>query len=191
MNLDTPEEIETRHKMWLMEKLTKLENENEGLKAKIQEMEAKISQQTEATRGVAVNNAVLHNAVAEIVEHVKRQIVFNENTKTSIAGLVQQDQKHQECFMEVVRVLQNHEKHIFQNCAASQEMAQYVNVLLQDNQNQTMWIASLINEAQAQSEVLREHHVGQHVLAEVIRQTMFQQQQPTQQSQGQIITGDG
>ena len=51
--------------------------------------------------------------------------------KASIAGLVQEDQKRHECIMEVVRVLQNHEKHILQNCAASQEMAQYVKVLIQ------------------------------------------------------------
>ena len=138
MNLDTPEEIETRNKMWLMEKVTELENENERLKAKIQEMEARIAQQEEATKGVAVNNAVILNAVTEITEHIKQQIVFNENTKTSIAGLVQEDQKHQDCFMEVVRVLANPEQHILQNGAASQEMAQYVNVLIQDSQSQTM-----------------------------------------------------
>ena len=155
MNLDTPEEIETRHKMWLMEKITTLEKENEGMRAKIQEMEAKITQQEEATKGVAVNNAVLQNAIAEIVEHVKGQIVFNESTKTSVAGLVQEDQKHQDCIMEVVRVLMNHEQHILQNCAASQEIAQNINVLLQDNQSQTMWIATLFNEARAQSNVLR------------------------------------
>ena len=50
--------------------------------AKIQEMEARIAQQEEVTKGVAVNNAVILNAIAEITEHVKRQIVFNENTKT-------------------------------------------------------------------------------------------------------------
>ena len=94
-----------------------------------------------------MNNAVLQNAITEIVERVKKRIVFDESTETSIAGLVQQDQKHRECFMEVVRVLQSHEKHILQNGAASQEMAQYVNVLLQDTRSQTMWIASLINEA--------------------------------------------
>ena len=109
--------------------------------------------------------------------------------KTSIAGLVQEDQKHQDCFMEVVRVLQNHEQHILQNGAASQEMAQYVNVLLQDNQSQSLCIASLMKEALAQAEVLREHHVGQHVLAEVIRQTLFQQSSRPQQDQAATGTG--
>ena len=89
--------------------------------------------------------------------------------------------------MEMVRVLVNHEQQILQNCAASQEMAQYVNVLIQDSQNQTMWITTLFKEAQTQSQVLREHHDGQHVLAEVIRQTMFQQQSRPQQDQA--VTG--
>ena len=54
-----------------------------------------------------------------------------------------------------------------------------------------MWIGSLLNEARAQSQVLQEHHVGQHVLAEVIRQTMFQQHHPAQQPQGHTVTGTG
>ena len=136
-----------------------------------------------------MNNAVLQNAVTEIVEHVKKQIMFNESTRTSVAGLVQEDQKHQDCIMEVVRVLMNHEQHILQNCAASQEIAQNINVLLQDNQSQSLCIASLMKEALAQAEVLREHHVGQHVLAEVIKQTLFQQQ--SQPTQGQAVTGNG
>ena len=41
----------------------------------------------------------------------------------------------------------------------------------------------------AQAEVLREHHVGQHVLAEVIKQTLFQQQ--SQPTQGQAVTENG
>ena len=91
--------------------------------------------------------------------------------------------------MEVVRVLVNHEKHILQNGAASQEIAQHVNVLIQDNQSQTLWIETLINEEQMQSEILRQHHVGQHVLAEVIRQTMFQQSSQPQQDQAVAGTG--
>ena len=83
----------------------------------------------------------------------------------------------------------NHEQHILQNGAASQEMAQYVNVLLQDNQNQSLCIASLMKEALAQAEVLGEHHVGQHILADVIRQTLCQQS--SQQPQGQAVTGNG
>ena len=43
-------------------------------------------------------------------------------------------------------------------------MAQYINVLFQENEKAKLWIGSLTLESQAQ--VLRQHHVGQHVLAE-------------------------
>ena len=62
-------------------------------------------------------------------------------------------------------------------------------MLLKDNQNLTMWIGSLVNEAQIHSEVLRQHDDGQDVPAEVIRQTLFQQQ--SQPTQGQAVTGNG
>ena len=43
-----------------------------------------------------------------------------------------------------------------------------------------------MNETQAQSQVLHQHHLGQHVLAGVIKQMMFQQQ--PSQLQSQIVT---
>ena len=171
-----------------MEKVTSLEKESEELKAPIDEIEAKIAQQTEASSGVAAMHAVVPSAFTEIAEHVQRQIVFNESTKTSIAGLVREVQKHQECFQEVVRVLQNQEQHIAKNGIASEEMAQHINALIRENKDKTLLIASLMNETQAQSQVLRQHHVGQHVLADVIKQMMFQQ--PSQpQSQAVTLTG--
>ena len=46
-----------------------------------------------------------------------------------------------------------------------------------------------MRESQAQTEVLRKHHLGQHVLAGVIK-GMMNQQTPQQQSQ-QTVTGTG
>ena len=115
MHEDTPEEIEAMNKMWLAEKVTSLEKENEGLKTKVQEMEVMIAQQVEAMNGVVAVYATIRSAFTEIAEHVQRQIVFSESTKASIAGLVPEVQKHQECFGEVVRVLENHEQHIAKN----------------------------------------------------------------------------
>ena len=55
-----------------------------------------------------------------------------------------------------------------------------------------MLIGSLMRECQAQTEVLRQHHLGQHVLAGVIKQMMAGQrqgQQSQQQCQTIITTG--
>ena len=47
-------------------------------------------------------------------------------------------------------MLQGHEQHIVKNGAASQEMAQYINALISENEKKTLWIASLMKESQAQ-----------------------------------------
>ena len=55
-----------------------------------------------------------------------------------------------------------------------------------------MWISSLMKESRAQEEVLRQHHMRQQVLAEVMKQFIFQQeQQQAQQPQGPTTTGSG
>ena len=49
-----------------------------------------------------------------------------------------------------------------------------------------------MKESQAQEEVLRQHHMGQQVLAEVMKRFVFQrEQQQPQPQQGQAITGAG
>ena len=94
----------------------------------------------------------------------------------------------------MARILQNHEEHIARSGAASQEMAQYINALVQENEQKSLWIGSLVREAEAQTQVLRQHHLGQQVLAEVIKKMARQQppqqprQQPTVPSTQPIVT---
>ena len=177
MQQDTPDEIEAMNKMWLVEKVKELEKENGEMKAKIQELEAMIAQQAEATSGVVAFHGAIQSAITQIAEHVQRQIVFNESTRSSIAGMVQEVEKHQEYFQEVVRVLKNHEQHIANQGLARQETAQYLNVLAQENEKTKAWVGSLMRESQAQEEVLRQHEMGQHVLAEVIKKIVVQREQ--------------
>ena len=61
-------------------------------------------------------------------------------------------------------------------------MAQYINALVQENENKNLWIGSLVREAEAQTQVLWQHHLGQQVLAEVIKK-MARQHPPQQPSQ--------
>ena len=65
-------------------------------------------------------------------------------------------------FQEVVRVLQNHEQHIAKNGAASVEMAQYINALINDNENKSLWIGTPVSESQTQ--ILQQHQIGQQSL---------------------------
>ena len=165
-----------------METVTSLEKENEAMKAKIGEMEAKMAQQDEVARVAAARHAALESALAEIAGNLQQQIAFSESVRASFSGLVEEVQRHQDSFNEVVCVLQNHEQHISTSGLASQEMAQYINALAQANEKNTMWIADLMRETNAQSQVIREQHVKQHVLAEVMKRVMVQVQQESQQS---------
>ena len=63
-------------------------------------------------------------------------------------------------------------------------MAQYINALAQEKEKNTAWIADLMKQTNAQSQVLREQHLKQHVLAEVMKRIVVQTQQQGQQSVG-------
>ena len=71
-------------------------------------------------------------------------------------------------------------------------MVQYINALVEENEKTRTWVGSLMRESQAQEDVLRQHEMGQQVLAEVIRRIVDQQtQQQSQQPQGQARVGAG
>ena len=188
----TPDELHTERMMWLTEKATTLENEKEELKRVIRDMEAKIALQENKINDIVARNLIMENANTQIAERIWQQNAFNESARTSVAGGVEEIKKHKERFQELVRVLQNHEQHIAANGVASHEMAQYINALAHDNENKNLWITSLMKESQAQAEVLRQHHLGQQVLAEVIKMmASHQQQQQPQQPQQQNAAENG
>ena len=81
----------------------------------------------------AGRHAAIESAIAEIVGHVRGQITFSESVRASLAGLVDEVQRHQDCFQEVAKILNSHEQHIVTNGAATQEMAQYINALDLEN----------------------------------------------------------
>ena len=71
----------------------------------------------------------------------------------------------------------------------SEGIALCINVLVE--KPRMLSIDSLMRESRAQ-EVLRQHEMGQQVLAEVIRMIVVQQtQQQSQPQQGQAIAGTG
>ena len=188
MQHDTAEERNAMHMMALVERITTLERENGELKRVIQEMEAKTALQENAIKEVTGRCGVIEAALMEIVQHARQQEVFNGSVRASIDGLESQIKTHQNTFQEVVRVLQAHETHIVKNGSAASEMAQFINALAQENEKKTLWIGSLMKEAQAQAGVLREHQAGQQVLAEMMKRMMVWQHRGQPQQQGDIGT---
>ena len=188
----SPEERQSEQLDGLAEKVASLEKENCELKKAVQEMEAKTSLQAQAIMATAERCSVMENAIMKIAQHVQQQEVFNGSVKTSIDSLESQVRTHQDNFQEVVRIFQNHEKYIVRNGAVADEMAQYINALIEDAEKKRLWIGNLMKESQAQEEVLKQHHMGQQVLAEVMKRFVFQQeQQQPQPQQGQAIAGAG
>ena len=184
------EERETERKMWLSEKVTTLEKENSELKRALQEMEARLATQENIARQVDERCARLETSVTQIVEQVQRQNMFNEGVRASFTSLAEDVNKHKDNFREVARIFQAHEEYIVKTGAASQEMAQYINALIKENENKTAWISSLTRENQEQTQVLRQHELGLQVQAESIKIVVNQQQQQKPQPQ-QAATRQG
>ena len=192
MQEDTPEEKRDTMMTELAERVISLEKENRELKKAIHEMEAKAAGQVQAIRATAERCSMLEKGVLEIAQHVRQHEAFDRSVRTSIDGLEKQVQIHQDNFQHVVRIFQNHEQHIEKHGVVSEGIAQYVNALVEESEKTRAWVGSLIRESQAQEEVLRQHEIGQQVLAEVIRRIAVQQtQQQSQPSQGQAIAGGG
>ena len=166
---DTPEEIETQNKMWLMEQVTSLEREKEEMKRGLQEMATRVQLQESLLKHCMELQGVLDSAVTRACESVQRLNTFTESASEAINGLAGETQKHQDTFREVGRVLLNHEERIALTGAASQEMAQYINALIEESQKKTLLVGSLMRENQEQNQVLQRHEIGQHVLAEFLK----------------------
>ena len=186
-----PEETRTQHTTWLEERVTALEKEKETMEMALQDMEVKMMLQENAMKEVVERLVMVEAAIGKIAEHIQRLDVFNESARTSINGVFEEVKKHQETFSGMATVLQAHELHIAQNGAMSQDMARFVNALIQDNETKRLWIESLARANQEQSEVLREHQMGQQVLAEMIKMIMAGQQQSQQPQPQQAAIGSG
>ena len=187
-----PEEVETGQKMWLVEKVTSLENENRELKMALQEMETRLATKENVARQVEERFVRMEAAITRIAEIIQEQNNAIEGSKALMISLAEEVTTHRDNFQKVALVMQVHEQHIVRSGTMTQEMAQYINALVQDNEQKSMLIGSLMRECQAQTEVLRQHHLGQHVLAGVIKQMMAGQrqgQQPQQQCQAITTTG--
>ena len=178
--------------MWLVEKVTFLENQNEELKKALQEMEMRLATQENTARQADERHARIEAAITRIAEVVQQQNTAIEVSKASMISLVEEVNNHRDNFQKVAMIMQVHEQHIVQSGVITQEMAQYINAHIKENEQANLRIGSLTRDSQTQTQVLRQHHLGQQVLAEVIKGIMAGQQQTQQQPpQGQTVTGAG
>ena len=174
--------------MWLEQKIVSLEKEKDEMKIAHQEMATRIELQENMLKQYVELQRVLDSAMTRICESIQRLNAFTENASAAITGLVQEVQKHQDNFREVGRILLNHEEHIAKTRTASEQMAQYINALIQENEKNHCWIGNLINENREQNQLLRRHEAGLQVQAEVIKIVADQQQHPPQT---QTVQGSG
>ena len=108
-----------------------------------------------------------------------------------IGSIVEEVNTHRDNFQKVGMVMQVHEQHIMRSGVVTQEMAQYVNALIRDNEQKNARIEGLVKEYQVHADVLRQHHLGQQVMAEVIKEMIAGQQQGQRTPQPQGVSGTG
>ena len=185
MSEDDPKEREIGQKMWLAETVTSLEKENGDLKMALQEMETRLATQENMARLADERCARLEAAITKIADFVQQQNSALESSRALMNRLVEEVSAHRDNFQKVGLVMNIHEQHMVQSGAITQEMAQYINALIQENQQKSLYIGSLVKEYQAQAEVIRQHQMGQQVIAEVIKRIVAGQgPQQTPQPQG-------
>ena len=154
-------------------------------------MEARLAFQENAMKQFAERCMAMEAAIGQIVEHAQRQDMVIESSRASIQGLVDEVNIHRDNFQKIGMIMQIHEQYIVRGGVITQEMGQYINALLQDNQNKSMRIESMMNELRGQAEILLQHQMGQEVITEVMKCMMagHYQGQPKPQPQGVAGTG--
>ena len=173
--------------MWLIEKITSLEEEKEEMTNALQEMSTRVRLKENMLNQVERHGSI-EATLEGIGESVQRLNNFTESATATINGLVQDVQKHQGSFREVGRVLLNREEHITKTRTASEQMAQRINALIQESEKNHLWIGNPMKENQEQNNVLRRHEIGQYAIAEVIKDVANKQ---SQQPQPQTTNGTG
>ena len=127
--------------MWVSDRLTTFQNEDEELKKTVQEMTAKIELRQRTIFELGGRIGEMQKAIAKIAERVQHQDVFNQSAKTSIDELVNEAKAHQKNFQEVAKVLQNHEQHVANSGAVAQQIAQYIDAFAKENENKSLCCA--------------------------------------------------
>ena len=89
-------------------------------------------------------------AIGQIAEHARRQDTVIERSRAPIQGLVDEVDIHRDNFQKVGMIM-HPRQHIVRSCVVTQEISQYINALVRDNQNKNMRIKSLMRDSQVHS----------------------------------------
>ena len=87
MSEEDSDERETWHKMWLSEKVTTLEKENQDLERALQEMERRLSLRETTSKQDDERCARIETAIIHISEFVQQQHAAVEGSRVLLVGL--------------------------------------------------------------------------------------------------------
>ena len=132
---------------------------------------------------------VMETAIGQIAECAQRQDSVIASSRASIQGLMDEVNIHRIIFQKSMDDQADPRSIHREECVVTQEMAQYINALIQDNQNENMRMESMVKELQAQAEILRQQRVGQEVIAEMMKRMLAGYHQGRQQPQRQGLPG--
>ena len=79
--------------------------------------------------------------------------------------MVEEVKALQKSFQEVANVLRNNELHITNSDAVELQMAQYIDSLIKEKENKSLWIGTPMDEAVAQARVLQQHQLKHESIA--------------------------
>ena len=99
-----------------------------------QEMEAKALLQENIVKELGERYGIVERAIWESSDQVQCQNAFNASAKTTMASLVEEVNTHHGNFQEVVWVLGNNDNHIPDNGFVAQQMTQYIDAQIKDNE---------------------------------------------------------
>ena len=188
MSEDGSEERETAYKMWLSEKITSRETENVESKKALLVMEARIAFKENARRQASERRFVTEAAIRQIAEMHNTKTASSRNQEPWSKALLMKIINRNN-FQNVGIIMQIHEQYIVRSGVITQEMMQYINPPVQDNQNKNLRIGSLTKEMLVHTEIFGQHLKGQQVITEVMKVMMAGHHQGQQQSQPQGVSG--
>ena len=89
---------------------------------------------------------MLGNAITQVAVFVQRQNATIEGSRTLMSSLVDEVNIHGDNFQKVGMITQVYEQYIVRSGVVTQEMDQYVNELIKDNEQKSLRIESLVRE---------------------------------------------
>ena len=89
---------------------------------------------------------MLGNAITQVAVFVQQQNASIEGSRALMNSLVEEVNSHCDNFQKAGMIMQVNEQYIVRSGVVTQEMAQYINALIRENELKSMRIESLAKE---------------------------------------------